>query len=567
MMTTARARPILSPRLLGLGLLLAVVPAAFAAPAKWLKLEGPGFVIYSDAPEKQVVDCALRYAGFRRAFDALFGEPGRQLPPSTLLVFYHAKPFRALLSNDHSPILRRPGESFVTSNVSREVDGQSLNVFALDGDRDEAMKLTFECETMWALRSMGHYVPIWMSQGAGEVLCPVRVQPDKNKVVLGEAYARKFSENFPWPKFFTISTSSMEYNDMEQLSDYLDQAWGLMHWVLLADGNNLAYFNALEQRLRTEQPVPALAAVMNTTEKELTRAIKRHTGKRRELPFDTAAVKASFRIAPAPEAEVLVQSSEVLIFSKREAEADMKLIQARELAPDLPMVKEAIARQLLRQDREREAVDLYREAIAAGSKNAAAYLRSARLRLNDSSSGGHDVAGEGGQEAVTSVTEIRQAIQLNPGNLEGYQLLGRAFFVLPKLTAEQVDELTPGAVPGPEGVPVRLYRTMLYSRLGQRDPCAQEFRAILADPAIPDETRRVIVRQYATEVNRIDAKRIQKCVEAEDYAGAFAIISAGEADPEPTVAAAYPRFRKWLKETIRAKPDATPEQRKLAGLE
>lgn len=128
-------------------------------------------------------------------------------------------------------------------------------------------------------------------------------------------------------------------------------------------------------------------------------------------------------------------------------------------------------------------------------------------------------------KAATAVTEIGQGIQLNPGNLEAYVLLGRALFVLPNLTAAQIDEFTPGAVPGPEGVPVRLYRAALYGRLSEREACAKEFRMLLADPGLSDDTRRTTLRQYAGAMERLDARRIEQLAEARDYAGAFAIIS------------------------------------------
>jgi tetratricopeptide (TPR) repeat protein len=506
------------------------------------------------------VDCALRYAGFRQAFTTLFGAPGRELPPSTLLLFYRAEPFRALMPED-----RR--KDFKMVNLSFDVDGQSLTTFALSGDRDRALRMTFEFETIAALRRTGHFVPQWISQGAGGVLATTNVQAGKGRIVLGEPGDRSFSQTYAWPKFFAISKQSPEYKDPTKLSDYLDQAWGLMHWVLLSDDNSLARFDALEQRLRGEDGVAAVATVMKTPGAELTRAVRHQAGKRRDLPFDAAALQARFHISRAPEAEVLVQSAEVLLACRRDADAAAKLTQAVALAPELPAVKEARARQLLREGRTHAAVDLYREAIAAGSGNFSSYLHSAAQRLDDSSSGGRDAAGEGGAEAVTAVTEIRQAIQLNPGNLEAYLLLGRALFVLPNLTAAQIDELTPGVVPGPEGQPVRLYRAMLYDRLHERDACAKEFRALLADSGLSDDLRRIALRQYAGAMERLDGRRIEQLAEAKDYAGAWAVISAGEADPEPAVAAVYPRFRKWLQEKIRANPDATPEQRKQAGLE
>src|SRR5688572_28667872 len=117
--------------LVALALALVVMPAHAAKPS-WVKLETNEFTIYSDAPEKQLLESALRYAAFRRAFHELFVEPGRVLPQSTLILFRTEKSFNA-----HVPRSDRAGMKMV--NYSTEVDGTPLTAFALAGDRDQAL--------------------------------------------------------------------------------------------------------------------------------------------------------------------------------------------------------------------------------------------------------------------------------------------------------------------------------------------------------------------------------------------------------------------------------------------
>jgi tetratricopeptide (TPR) repeat protein len=562
-MTKAVPFPAQLFRFLGLALLfMAAFPAEVtAASPAWLKLETDEFVIYTDAPEKQAVDCALRYAAFRRAFSELFIGPGHSLPPSTLLLFRKDKPFRALL-----PPATEKNTKVV--NYSCEVDGMSLNAFALAGDRDRALEMTFEFETIWALRRLGHFVPIWMSQGAGEVLSTVTLS--KGKCLVGREGDRSFDDAFAWPRFFEINQDSKDYRDSGmELARYLAQAWGLMHWILLAEGegDRRSRFESLEQRLRTAPAIEVVPATMNTPVNQLAKSIRRHGRVLREIPFAEAAVKAAFRLSPAPEAELFVQRANLLCAAGRVPECNLQLDQARALAPDLSAVQEAWARRMLREGRPRDAMQLYREAIAAGSKNFAAYLQSALLRLDDGMSYGSDRAGEGGPEAVTAVAELRQAIRLNPGSLESYRMLGRAFYVLPALTEAHIAELSPGATTGADGELVRFYRAMLYSRLHRRDDCARDFRAILADPETSDQLRRGALSQFVQEIVALDARKVEKLVATHDYAAAFEIVATGESDPEHSVAEGFGRLRDWLQKIVRKDPNATAAERKLAGLE
>ncbi|HWA87382.1 MAG TPA: hypothetical protein VG710_14235 [Opitutus sp.] len=462
---------------------LAGTVAARGKP-QWLKVETPGFTIYSDAPEKQAAACAVDYAAFRRVLGELFVQPGHELPPSVLILFRSSSSFRDLLGN-------RPEERGLTRvNFETEIDGTPYSTFAIAGDRHQALELTFEFETIWALRRIGYYVPVWMSQGAGEVLSELRLR--KGKCLIGTADHHSSRSEFNWPHFFELGETSSVYNDPSQLGDYLSQAWGLMHWILFNDADTRTRFAALAARLRNTNAIDAVAAVMATPPDQFNRAINRHFARfrnGREIDFDEAAVRAQLHFTPAPEAEILAQTSNILAASNQVYRCNTRLDRARELDPDLPSVRNAWARRMLREGRQQEAIESYRAAIAAGTKNFNAYIISAMSRLDDVSSGGSDVAGEGGLPANTAADELRQAIKLNPGSTLAYRELGRAFFVMPKVTEANAAELTSGLVPGAEGEIVRFYRALVYARLGHADECRADLQAVVNDPVTDEHIR------------------------------------------------------------------------------
>jgi len=226
--------------------------------------------------------------------------------------------------------------------------------------------------------------------------------------------------------------------------------------------------------------------------KEFTNSIAGHLNGRTkayECAFDEQKVRAGLRLNPASDADVHVQLANLLAAAERFDEADVELKQAQALTPEATCVKEAVARQALRNQQKDEAVKLYRAAIAAGTKNPMAYLVSAGARLDEYASSRTDYAGGGGPSTEIAIGEIEKALELNRSNMDAYRLLGRAFYILPQLTEERLAELTPALVTGAEGCNVRLYRALLYERLEKLKLCASDLQLILDDPDVSQRTK------------------------------------------------------------------------------
>lgn len=523
------------PALRGLLLLLlcAVLTSADAAPARWIKVEADSFTVLSDAPEPAVRDAAVRYAAYRRVFGEFFLEPGASLPPSVLLLFRTEKAFRA-----NVPESKQARTKMVNYHV--DVDGAPLQSFALAGDRDQALAMTFEFETIWGLNRAGYAVPVWMSQGAGEVLHGITLR--KGRCLVGDT-RRTFRDVYPWPRFFEIGESSKAYNDFNELSDFLDQAMGLMHWVLLKDDQSRARVADLAVRLRSSTGPEAIEAVMGLPPEQWTRAIHQHLSRTdpRALAFDEQAERARLRVTPAPEAEVLATTANLLTGWGETVRADALLDRALTLDPVLPAVQEASARRMLRMNRPDEAARLYREAIAAGTRNFSAYLRSADARLNDTRVGGVDKAGEGGQPAEKAAEEIRQAIKLNPGSSEAYQLLGRAFWMMPKIGEAELAELSRGPLTGERGQAVRFYRSLACSRLGREAEADADLRAIIADPQASHRSRQMAQQRLVAEQIRRRTTQVTALLNEQKYAeartAAQATVDGAEEDQQREVGA------------------------------
>ena len=439
------------------------------AAEQWLRLESEDITVLTDAAEKQALEFAVGYAAFRHVFNTLLPPDGRRPPPTQLILFRKHSSLAKYCGNE-----RNSRTELLT--ITTEIDGRALVAFSLEDGRTEALRSAFEFETIWGLRRVGLMLPLWMSQGTGEVLSTLRIE--KGKCVIG---LRR--DNFDdvllikrwhsWPEFSVVTPASVGYYDVGQTCSFHAQAWGVMHWVLLAKPDAARdRFAALARKTQEiSQADDALAAIFGIAPSEVKDAIRRHLrrGGRIEIPFDAEIERTRLAVTNAGKAEVHVRLNDLLRAAGRMSDADAELEQAREGAADDRLVKEALARRAVLANKTDDAIALYREAIAAGSTNPWAFLISAISWLDSVSSGGRDSEGQGGESADTAVRELRQALELDPGNGDAYRALGRAFFLAERITPENVEELTPGLAAAGVGPWVRCYRALLERRLGRID--------------------------------------------------------------------------------------------------
>lgn len=460
----------------------------------WNELEGEGFVILSDAKPRDVDRFALAYSAFYRAFEDLFVTESRRLSKSTLLLFASDKEL-------HSHLAKEKSSELETLGFSIDVDGAPISVFSIEGDRERTLQTSFEAEGMWAIRRLGYFMPVWMTQGAGQVLSTVEVE--KGRYVVGRD-TRAFEGTLrvsgwlQWDRFFDIHTGSKEYRSTDG-TNFHAQAWGLMHWILFKDDRGPQRFRQLVEQLRTKTALDAVQTVMSEKPDRFRDAIQSHLRKAARgtrVEFDEAAVRAAWKIHPASPARVAAARAEILARSGRTAEADVLLSQMRLQDPDSPWINEAYARRAKMSRDDAEAVRLYRAAIEAGSENPVAYLISAGERLNRSSAGGLDFEGQGNRLYVDeALGEIRRAVELDPGSGMGYQLLGRAFFVSPTVDPAMVDELSKGKMDAKSGAQVRFYLGLLYHRLGMDDACVNELSDLAEDEGTPKDIKAEAVKR------------------------------------------------------------------------
>ncbi len=513
------------------------------AAQQWIKVQTEEFAVVTDAGERDAIEFGVNYTAFRQVLREYF-KLSTKLPRSTILLFR-----RQELMAPYLPAPTR--ENTVMTTFAAGVDGAELLAISLDGNRSQALERMYELDTGWVLGRFGYFLPVWVSQGAGQVFCSLQI--NKGKAVIGNGPDRVSSAwrrngLIAWPDFFSTSTGTLT-------GGFQGQSWALMHRLLLEGDGGRERFETLAKKLRTTPGLQATESVLGIPATEFDKEIRRHfSGKSvtREFPFDEAKARAALTVVPVEEFELRIHLANLLIAAgkTREGEAQFAAVQAT--MPDAPIVKEWMARRAQRDKDPQEAARLYREAIAAGSRNPNAYLASASLRMTASGTGNLDREGSGGSDLEESIAEIRRALELNPGSAEAYQALGRAFFLKPKPTEADLEELNRGVVPGGDGGQVQRYRAMLLHRLKREEEYVADLRQLATLPGIAPGPKKFALEKLdkIAEAEFLPVQNeVGKLAAAKRYPEAHELIAkARAASTDKTNIDGFDRMRDWLNE-------------------
>lgn len=537
------------------------------AKQKWLRATTDDVVIISDASPKVVTEYAVRYSAFRHVFIQLLTPAGRSPPPVVLLLFRNKSELIDHLAKSDdakgSPLA-----------FSTEVDNAALLALADSGDRETGLSLAFEFDTIWSLRRVGHFLPLWMTQGTGQVMASLQIR--KNDCLINGDLDRvsgiwREHRALPWQRFFDIYQESPEYKGKEATGIYQAQAWALMNLILLQEGNTRERFGTLAKMIQNRQgEQQSVENILGIPPTKFETAIGKQLRGNHSItiPFDGKAILARLKIESADEAEVNVRRADLLIANGRENEGVALTEQAAILAPQSIYVNEALARRELRRNDTAAAARYYRVALAAGSANTNALLISATDRLEQTMSYGGDTAGGGGKSTILALEEIHRALQLDPGDLNAWRLLGRAYFVAEQASEVGVVELSRVLTDEVNAVHVRYYRGLLYFRLGKKSEAIADLDHVIANSR-STQGLRTSAASFKMQIQFADDNaRVDQLLREENYAAARLLVDRGLelATGTPSVKR-YQHLRSWVDENeCSTKIVACYDQKDWAGV-
>lgn len=494
--------------------------ATAATPSPWIRLEASGVTIFSNASAKDATAFTTGYLAYRHAVRQLIAPPNRELGPINVILFQT----RQELGQIRHDTIR------TDLALTTELDGDAIIAVAVEGNRQQALQIAFEFDTMRSLSQMGYFFPLWMGRGIAAAMSTVRV--NDTSCIVGDpldsmATELKKRSWLPWSEVSAMRPNSPAYGSSETFGIFAAQSWALVRAAMITEPDKArSHFQALAAEVRsTRQAEMAVAKVLGLAPEKLLSGLKEQAGRKGPvvLPYDAVAAKNSVRVSPVEDWEVALFKAKLMQGFSRHDAAESELAKAVAKAPRHPDVLAAMGRQKMARKESREAIEYYREAIAAGASNPKLLLASATARIDTTKTTG-DRPGEGGIAATEAIEEIRQAIALTPGDGEAYQLLGRALFIRAELAAADLEELTPGLASFQHGHWVRSYRALLEQRLLLHDASVMDLKIILTDTSIPGADRKLILENFSKLRAHTVGKQAESLVRAGKYKEAQALI-------------------------------------------
>jgi tetratricopeptide (TPR) repeat protein len=424
---------------------LALTPAYHSAAGKdtWTSVRSKNFSLVGNASEKDIRKVAVRLEQFRDAFSRLFPTMVFTSPvPSTVIVFKsdsYYKPFKPLVE----------GKTMAVAGYFQS--GSDVNYITLTTEElGEGSYTTIFHEYVHLLmdNSLGRTsVPAWFNEGIAEYYSTFDIESDR-KVYLGKLIPHHLellrrTQLLPLESLFALDYYSLDRNKHDARGLFYAQSWSLVHFLIQGnDGKRARNLSTFVGLLRQNVPVESAFRQAFQTDyagmlRELRNYLQRESFRiqyatfEKKLDFD-----AEMKAAPISEAEAQAYLGDLLYHIHRHDDAKVKLEQALALDPKLPMAHATLGMVFMQQKKIPEARTHLEQAIAGNSTNYLLHYYYALALSREFMTEGRPVYGFPPETAKLMRTELRRAIELNPGFPESYRLL--AFVNL--VTGEQLDE-------------------------------------------------------------------------------------------------------------------------------
>ncbi len=505
----------MSRTLLALGLLAALspAPAQAASPAvlpastdRWVRAETGHFTLFSDAGVAKTREVATELERFRAVLALLTtsGESPEPVPTSVVLFRNEAAmaPYRPRFDVPS----RNPVGFFQPSR-----DG---NMIALAAGWNSDPRRVVIHEYLHDFLH-GHFAPrpLWYHEGAAEFYGTFRSTSTEAQIGLPLpehlALLRR-SKLLPLSDLFSVAHDSAEYHDPLRQRLFYAESWALVHYLLRGAPQRTPQLGRFLELLQQGRSLDAAFAEAFHTDyetllTELVRYVHGHRFPYARASFAELPVQAEPRVSPIGRAEVLYRLGDLLVHAGddrgAEAEAHFQAALAQEPGHAGALAGLGLAR--MNADRLEEADGLFREAIAAGTRDFRVHYHFGMLRMS-AFAGRPFMPGHLEPAQRRRIDEARAAfrrsIELNGNFAEARAALGRTFLAE---DAEAASEGVPfleaavGRLPSRNDLALDL--ALLYERVGDRRRSDSLLKAARGERA------RTLQRQIERERERQDS--------------------------------------------------------------
>lgn len=259
----------------GVAAALALMGAATAARADWLKAESERFIVYSEGSERSLRDYVRKLEMFDRVMRFRSGVPLSEATPRKLPIY--------LVGNRSGLLKVRPtaAEHVVGIYLPAEEDIFAIAIRRGNGDDlsgDDV--LLHEYAHHFMLGNMPGAYPAWFVEGFAEYYMTAEIK--ENEVILGGFNENRayWIMNANWIPLETLLRSHPGEVRSSSRDTYYPIAWLLTHWFM-SEPERAAQLQSYVNAVRDgADPVAAMEEATGMTLAELRSSLRRYTRER-----------------------------------------------------------------------------------------------------------------------------------------------------------------------------------------------------------------------------------------------------------------------------------------------
>lgn len=388
--------------------ILLVCACAFQLQARaegdWLRVQSRHFTIVGNVAEPELRRITASLEEFLPALAAQ--DPGARGRTENITV---------LLFNDeasHEPFRLRYGG--VTSNAPGYfLAGQDLNFIAIAPGASMQTILFHELFHALSRQDGRPPLPAWASEGLAEYYSTF--ETSFGKVIPEHVATLRSRPWIPLSDLLATARTSPIYNETERQQTFYAQSWALTHYFLA--GNDGKRRGELIKYLDLQVFEIDIAVL----ELELREYVSRLLTDSRIQAATTPDPMTPMQVTAMTEAAVAASFGSLLFQLNRLDAAEEQLQRALEVDPDFTDALTAMGRLRVRQDRNSEALPLFRKALELDDRSYLAHFHYAAVLQNLSL---HVQPDERLRRLNLSQEHLKKTIELAPWFLEPYRWLG-----------------------------------------------------------------------------------------------------------------------------------------------
>ncbi len=426
----------MSPRLALLGFVLFLLATPGAAGAekreKWVELDDPHFVVFSNAGEKQAGRVADQFEQIRAVVHLAF--PRMRVDPSSPIVVLAAKDEKTFDGLGPAAWLQK-GHLKMAGLFLRGPE-KNLVLLRLDTQGMHAYEIVYHEYTHLLIdqNSGSLEMPLWLNEGLAEFYGNSEIR--EKEALLGEpspshVLLLREQKLLPLATLFTVDRSSPYYNEEHKGTIFYAESWALTHYLMIKGSETGKsplgeFLTILSQGVEPTTAATRAFGDLRQLKENLEAYVRQAAFKELRMKGSTGADQGAYKVRELSAVESAVARADFLVYNQRYSEARELLAAALHEQPNFAPVHEALGMLEFREGHPDQAKKNFQDAVKLDSHSFFAYYYYAVMTMEEN-------RGAASDEVETS---LRKAIEINPRFASAYNALASFY----GLRGEHLDE-------------------------------------------------------------------------------------------------------------------------------